>query len=85
MKYNPVISAAYVRFLTKQTGSNVGAGVGGQFLKLEDRVKSVEAAAKDAIKVAKEAAQRAATASTNADSVKTSLKQLADKVNSAKT
>jgi hypothetical protein len=84
MKYNPVISAAYLTFLAKQTGSNVGSGVGGKFLKLEDQVKSVEVAAKDAIKVAKEAAQRAATVGTNADSVKTSLKQLADKVNLAK-
>jgi hypothetical protein len=34
LKYNPVISATYVRFLTKQTGSNVGAGIGGQFFEV---------------------------------------------------
>jgi hypothetical protein len=84
LKYNPVISAAYVRFLTKQTGSNVGAGIGGQFSKLEEQVKSVEATAKEAAKVAKEATQRASTAGTNTDAVKTSLKQLTDKVNAVK-
>lgn len=29
LKYNTTISASFIRFLTRQTGSNVSAGVGG--------------------------------------------------------
>ena len=76
MKYNPAISAAFVRFLTKQTGSNVGAGIGGMITKLEARLHVAEAAAKEAVKEAKEATRRATGASTAADNCKTALAKI---------
>ena len=54
MKYNPAISAAFVHFLTKQRGSNVGAGIGVMITKLESRLHAAEAAAKEALQTAKE-------------------------------
>jgi hypothetical protein len=84
MKYNPTILAAFVWFLTKQMGSNVRAGLGSQLSKMEERLKALESAAKEAVKEAKEASKRAATAGTNSDAVKTSLKQLYEKNTSLK-
>ena len=84
MKYNPAILATFVRFLTKQTGSNVGAGLGSQLSKMEERLKASKSAAKEAVKEAKEASKQAATAGTNLDAVKTSLKQLYEKNTSLK-
>jgi hypothetical protein len=69
MKYNPPISW----FLTKQTGSNAGAGLGSKLSKLEDRLKLAESTSKEAIKEAKEASKRTATAGTNANAVKLGL------------
>ena len=76
---SPALSAAFVRFLTAQTATNVGAGVGSHLSKLEDKLKSLENSVKEATKESKEASKRAATAGTNADTVKTSLKQLYEK------
>ncbi len=76
LKENPALLVAFVRFLTNKTGSNAGAGVGFQLTKLEDRLKLAESAVKEAFEEAKEAVKRAPTASTNADLVKTSIKQL---------
>ena len=73
LKYNLAISAAFVRFLTKRTGSNVGLGVSGLISKLEERVKSAEGAVKEGVKKANEATTCAALASTAADLVKTGL------------
>ena len=39
LKYDPTISASLVRFLTKKTGSNVLAGIGGKLKTLEDKLK----------------------------------------------
>jgi hypothetical protein len=76
LKYNLVISAVFVRFLTRQIGSNVGAGLGGQLTKMEERLKSAENTAKEAIKEAKEASKRVALAGTSTDSAKTGLTKL---------
>jgi hypothetical protein len=76
MKCNPAISAAFVRFLTKQTGSNVGAGIGVMISKLESRLHAAEAAAKEALQTAKEASKRATGASTAADTCKTALAKI---------
>ena len=38
MKYHPLLSATFIRFLTKQTGQNVSAGVGGQLSALKSFV-----------------------------------------------
>ena len=76
MKYNSAISAAFVRFLTKQTGSNVGLGFSGLISKLEERVKLAEGAVKEAVKKANKATTRVALASTAADLVKTGLAKL---------
>ena len=69
----PTISVAFVWLLTKQTGSNVGAGLGSKLPKLEERLKSVESTAKEAIKEANEATKRAALAGTNTGAVKLGL------------
>jgi hypothetical protein len=76
MKYNPAISSAFVRFLTKQTGSNVGAGIVVMISKLESRLHAGEAAAKEALQTAKEASKRATGASTAADTCKTALAKI---------
>ncbi len=76
LKYNSAILAAFVCFLTKRTGSNVGLGFSGLLSKLEERVKLAEGAVKEAGKKANEATTRAALASTAADLVKTNLAKL---------
>ncbi len=73
MRYNPAISAAFVRFLTKQMGSNVGAGVGSQLSKLEDWVKLAGDTGKEAIKEAKEATKCPSLAGTSTDAAKLGL------------
>jgi hypothetical protein len=76
MKYNPAISAAFVCFLTKQMGNNVGAGIGGMITKLKSRLHAAEAAAKEALQMVKEASKRATGASTAADTCKTALAKI---------
>ncbi len=76
MKYNPAISAVFVCFLTKQTGSNVGDGLGSQMFKMEDQLKPAENATKEAIKEANEVTKRTSLAGTSADTVKSGLAQL---------
>jgi hypothetical protein len=39
LKFDPIISASFIRFLTKQTGSNVAAGVGGKLKALETKMR----------------------------------------------
>ena len=49
LKFDPIISASFIRFLTKQTGSNVAAGVGGKLkaleIKMRKEIKEAETAA----------------------------------------
>ena len=40
MKYHPLLLAASIRFLTKQTGQNVYAGVGSQLSTMKAYVKA---------------------------------------------
>ncbi len=42
MKNNATISSVFIHFLTKQTGSNVGAGVGNLLSKLEEKLRSTK-------------------------------------------
>jgi uncharacterized membrane protein YwzB len=81
MKYNTAISSAFIRFLTKQTGSNVSAGVGNLLSKLEEKVWSAKKNAKDAITLANEAIKRATSASTTADKANKGLANLYTKNN----
>ena len=37
LKYNSAISAAFIRFLTKQTGQNMSTGIGSQIKVLTSR------------------------------------------------
>jgi hypothetical protein len=67
MKYNAPISSAFIRFLTKQTGSNVGTGVVNLLSKLEEKLRSAEKNAKDAITLVNKATKRATSASTMVD------------------
>lgn len=80
LKYNSTIGTAFIRFLTKQTGSNVASGVGGQLkahtdllATMKGTVHSAAEAAKEATKTAKEALTRASTANTTADAAKNTL------------
>ena len=49
LKFDPIISASFIRFLTKQTGSNVAAGVDGKLkaleIKMRKEIKEAETAA----------------------------------------
>ncbi len=77
---------AFIRFLTKMTGGNVSAGVGGQINSLTDSIVTLKGAAtaatvatKEATQTAKEANTRATTANTNADAAKNSVNSLCSK------
>jgi ABC-type glycerol-3-phosphate transport system substrate-binding protein len=81
--YNPTISAAFIRFLTKQTGQNVSSGVGGQLKSMSDALAQVKAAAKEAseaareaTKASKEASTRSVSATNAADKVSNELKSI---------
>ena len=49
LKFDTIILASFIRFLTKQTGSNVASGVGGKLKVLEQKmskqIKEAETAA----------------------------------------
>ena len=47
IKYHPIISAAFIRFLTKQTGANVATNMGPRILAVEGLVKKEVKALKD--------------------------------------
>ena len=86
LRNNPAISTAFIRFLTRMTGGNVSAGVGGQIKALTDSIATLKgaataatAAAKEATQTAKEANTRATTANTNADAAKNSINSLYSK------
>ena len=40
LKYHPLLSAAFIRFLTKQTGANADSGLGGQLTELRTYINS---------------------------------------------
>ena len=89
--YNPTISAAFIRFLTKQTGQNVSSGIGGQLKTMADALTQVKAAAKEASDAAKEATRaskeastRSVSATTAADKVSNELKSILAKNSSLK-
>ena len=56
LKYHALLSAAFIRFLTKQTGSNVSAGMGAKLAELKklvkDEIRRVEDTANSAKKTA---------------------------------
>ncbi len=76
MNYNPAISAACVLFLTKQMGGNVSSGVGGQMQMVNDKIKTIEALAKEAKKESSNAIAHATMASSAVDDVKKKLNSL---------
>ena len=55
LKYSSAISAAFIRFLTKQTGQNVSSGVGSQIKVLSETLEKFVKMAKEAVDTAKEA------------------------------
>jgi hypothetical protein len=86
LRNNPAILTAFIRFLTKMTGGNVLAGVGGQIKALTDSIATLKgavtaatAAAKEATQTAKEANTRASSANMNADAAKNSVNSLYSK------
>jgi hypothetical protein len=83
LKYNSAISAAFIHFLTKQTGQNVSTGIGSQIKvlteALEKAVKMAKEAtdsAKEATRVSKEASTRSNTASSAADKAASDVKAI---------
>jgi len=84
LKYNSAISAAFIRFLTKQTGQNVSTGIGSQIKVLTEALekaikmsKEAADAAKEATRVSKEeASTRSNTASSAADKAVSDVKAI---------
>ena len=85
LKYNSAISisAAFIRFLTKQTGQNVSTGIGSQIKVLtkvlEKAIKMAKEAAdaaNEATRVSKEASTRSNTASSAADKAVSDIKAI---------
>ena len=83
LKYNLAISAAFICFLTKQTGQNVSSGVGSQIKVLSEALekfvkmaKEAVDAAKEATSVLKEAITRSGSASTAADKAVSDVKAI---------
>jgi hypothetical protein len=83
LKYNSAISAAFIRFLTKQTGQNVSTGIGSQIKVLTEALekavkmaKEAADAAKEATRVSKEASTWSNTASSAADKAVSDIKAI---------
>ncbi len=83
LKYNLAISAAFIRFLMKQTSQNVASGVGSQIKVLTEAlekyvkmVKEAVDAAKEATRVSKEAITWSGSASTAADKAASVVKAI---------
>ena len=86
LRNNPAVLMAFIRFLTKMTGENVLADVGGQIKALSDSIATlkgaataVTAVAKDATQTAEEANTRATMANKNIDVAKNSVNSLYSK------
>ncbi len=80
LKYNSMIRTTFIHFLTKQTGSNVASGVGGQLKthtdllhKMKGLVSLATDAAKEVTKAAKDAITCSSTANSNADAAKNAV------------
>jgi hypothetical protein len=78
LKYNLAISAAFIRFLTKQMGGNVAAGV-SSIQQLMDKLKKLEMVATDAKMAAAGVSTCSTTASNGMDKVVKSFEQLFQK------
>jgi hypothetical protein len=76
MKYNSSILAAFMRFLTKVTGGNAAAGVGGSVAALENKLKNIDLIIKELKKDATAVTSRSTSASTAAEDTKKSLIRL---------
>ncbi len=83
LKYNLAISAAFIRFLTKQTDQNVASGVGSQIKVLTEvlekyvkMAKEAADAANEATRVSKEAITWSGLASTAADKAASDVKAI---------
>ena len=83
LKYNSAISAAFIRFLTKQTGQNVSTGIGSQIKGLQEALdkavkmaKEAADAAREATRVSKEASTRSNSASLAADKAVSDIKAI---------
>ena len=64
LKYNSATSAAFIRFLTKQTSQNVSTGIGSQIKVLAEALEKAVKMAKEAADAAKEATRVSKEAST---------------------
>jgi hypothetical protein len=69
LKYNLAISAAFIHFLTKQTGGNVSAGVCSQIQSLKKEIKKLGTVALDAKMAAARASAHCTMATNTADKV----------------
>ncbi len=76
MKYNPSLSAAFMRFLTKVTGGNAAAGVAGSVALLDSKLKNLKNPLKELKKEAAAASAHATTANNAAEDVKGKLTKL---------
>jgi hypothetical protein len=76
MKYNFLISAAFMQFLMKVTGGNAAAGVGGSVVAIEAKLKLLDTALKEVKKEAAAATARATLATNAAEDAKTKLTKL---------
>jgi hypothetical protein len=76
MKYNPSLSAAFMRFFTKVTGGNAVAGVAGSVLALDSKLKNLKNTINEVKKEAAAAAARATMANNVAEDVKGKLTKL---------
>ena len=76
MKYNPFLSAAFMRFLPKVTGGNAAAGVAGSMASLDSKLKNLKNSLKELKKEAAAASAHATTANNAAEDVKGKLTRL---------
>jgi hypothetical protein len=76
LKYNLSISAAFMRFLTKVTGGNAAAGVGGSVAAIEAKLKLLDTALKEVKKEAAAATTWATLSKNAAEDAKSKLAKL---------
>jgi ribosomal protein L12E/L44/L45/RPP1/RPP2 len=76
MKYNSMISAAFMRFLTKMTGGNAAAGVTGTVASLDSKLKNLDSTMKEVMKEVVAVASRATAANNAAGDTKKSITKL---------
>ncbi len=76
MKYNLLILAAFMHFLTKVIGSNAAAGVSGSITGLKAKLKNLHTILKEVKKEAAAATTCATTANSAAEDAKAKLAKL---------